>query len=104
MLVDEYHDVGPEQYELIAAIAGPWLDGDERLGLFAVGDDDQNVCAFSGASVRFIRRFKQDYGAGVVFRTDNYRSTGHIVVASNTVIEPAAERATDTAAGRFCEW
>lgn len=92
MLVDEYHDLGPEQYELIAAIAGPSLDRDERLGLFAVGDNDQNVYAFSGASVRFIRRFEQDYGAGVVFLTDNYRSTAHIVVASNTVIEPAAGR------------
>ena len=63
VLVNECLDVGLEQYELVAAIAGPSLeDGDERLGLFAVGDDDQNVYAFSGASVRCIRRFEQDYG------------------------------------------
>ena len=91
VLVDEHQDVGPEQYELIAAIAGRSLeDGDERLGLFTVRDDDQNVYAFSGASVRFIRRFEQDYGAGVAFLMDNYRSTAHIVVASNTFIEPDA--------------
>ena len=92
-------------YELVAAIAGRSLeDGDERLGLFAVADDDQNVYASSGASVRFIRRFEQDYGARIAFLTDNYRCTAYIVVASNTVIEPAAERATDAAAGKFCEW
>lgn len=88
VLVDEYQDVGPEQFELIAAIAGRSLeDGDEKLALFAVGDDDQNVYAFSGASVRFIRRFERDYGAGTVFLTGNYRSTAHIVAAANTVIE-----------------
>ena len=44
VLVDECLDVGPEQYELVAAIGGPSLeDDDERLGLSAVGDDDQNV-------------------------------------------------------------
>ena len=91
VLVDEHQDVGPEQYELIAAIAGRSLeDGDERLGLFTLRDDDQNVYAFSGASVRFIRRFEQDYGAGVAFLMDNYRSTAHIVVASSTFIEPDA--------------
>ena len=76
VLVDECLDVGPEQYELVAAIAGPSLeDGDERLGLFAV--DDQNVYAFSGASIRCIRRFEQDYGARIAFLTDNYRCTAY---------------------------
>ncbi len=65
-------------------------DGDEKLALFAVGDDDRNVYAFSGASVRFIRRFEQGHGAGIAFLTDNYRSTAHIVAASNTVIERTA--------------
>ena len=93
VLIDEYQDVGPEQYALVAAIAGRSVeDGDERLGLFAVGDDDQNVYAFSGASVRFIRRFEQDYGAGIAFLIDNYRSTAHIVAAANTVIERTAGR------------
>ena len=93
VLVDEYQDVGPEQFALIAAIAGRSLeDGDGRIGLFAVGDDDQNVYAFSGASVRFIRRFEQDYGAGIAFLTDNYRSTEHIVAAANGVIQRSAGR------------
>ena len=92
-LVDEYQDVGAEQYELIAALAGRTLaNEDDKLGLFAVGDDDQNIYAFAGASVRFIRRFEADYRAKPTFLTDNHRSTAHIVAAANAAIEPAAER------------
>ena len=93
ILVDEYQDVGPEQYELISALAGRTLaDEDDKLSLFAVGDDDQNIYAWAGASVRFIRRFEADYQVKTVFLTDNYRSTAHIVDAANAAIEPAAER------------
>ena len=64
ILVDEYQDVGPEQYDLISALAGRTLaNKDDKLSLFAVGDDDQNIYAFAGASVRFIRRFEEDYQA-----------------------------------------
>jgi len=50
ILVDEYQDIGPEEYALIAAVAGRSLDDpDQRLSLFAVGDDDQNIYAFTGA-------------------------------------------------------
>ncbi len=93
ILVDEYQDVGPEQYELIAALAGRTLDEDAgKLTLFAVGDDDQNIYAFNGASVEFIRRFEADYGAKPTYLTDNYRSTAHIVEAANTLIDPARNR------------
>ena len=64
ILVDEYQDIGPDQYELISALAGRTLEDDAgKLTLFAVGDDDQNIYAFNGASVEFIRRFEADYGA-----------------------------------------
>ena len=93
ILVDEYQDVGREQYELIAALAGRTLaDEDDKLSLFAVGDDDQNIYAFAGASVRFIRRFEADYQAERKFLKDNYRSTANIIAAANAAIEPAAER------------
>ena len=93
ILVDEYQDIGPDHYELISALAGRTLPGeDDKLSLFAVGDDDQNIYAFSGSSVEFIRRFEEDYGARPVFLTDNYRSTGHIISAANAVIEPARQR------------
>ena len=93
ILVDEYQDIGAEQYELISAIAGRTLqDPEAKLGLFAVGDDDQNIYAFDGASVEYIRRFEADYAAKPVFLTENYRSTAHIVAAANLVIAPARER------------
>ena len=93
ILVDEYQDVNAEQYDLISALAGRTLAEDAgKLTLFAVGDDDQNIYAFNGASVAFIRRFEKDYGPSPSFLTANYRSTGHVVAAANAVIAPAAER------------
>jgi ATP-dependent DNA helicase RecQ len=93
ILVDEYQDIGPEQYELISALAGRTRrDEEAKLTLFAVGDDDQNVYAFAGASVEFIRRFGQDYAARPTYLVENYRSTAHIIAAANAVIAPAAQR------------
>ena len=93
ILVDEYQDIGPEQYELISAVAGRTLKDDTaKLTVFAVGDDDQNIYAFNGASVEFIRRFEADYGPKPTYLTANYRSTGHIVAAANTMIEPGLKR------------
>ncbi|KDB05118.1 helicase [Defluviimonas sp. 20V17] len=93
ILVDEYQDIGPEEYALIAAVAGRSLeDPDLQLSLFAVGDDDQNIYAFAGASIRFIRQFEADYKARPEFLTENYRSSRHIIDAANSVIAPAAER------------
>ena len=90
ILVDEYQDVGPDEYDLISALAGRTLpDEHDKLSLFAVGDDDQNIYAFNGSSTEFIRRFEADYHARVSHLTDNYRSTGHIIAAANAVIEPA---------------
>ena len=93
ILVDEYQDIGADQYALISALAGRTLpDEDDKLSLFAVGDDDQNIYAFNGSSVEFIRRFEADYGAKPIFLTDNYRSTAHIIAAANAVIAPARQR------------
>ena len=93
ILVDEYQDINAGQYELISALAGRTLqEGDRKLNLFAVGDDDQNVYAFDGASVEFIRRFETDYTAKPVFLTDNYRSTAHIIAAANLIIDSAHDR------------
>ena len=93
ILVDEYQDIGPDQYELISALAGRTLEDEAgKLTLFAVGDDDQNIYAFNGASVAFIRRFEEDYGPKPSYLVGNYRSTGHIIAAANAVIEPARDR------------
>lgn len=93
ILVDEYQDIGSEEYALISAVAGRSLeDSDLRLSLFAVGDDDQNIYAFAGASVQFIRKFEEDYRARPVFLTENYRSSRNIIEAANAVIQTAQGR------------
>ena len=93
ILVDEYQDIGADQYELISALAGRTLkDEDRKLTLFAVGDDDQNIYAFNGASVEFIRRFEADYGPKPTYLIDNYRSTDHIIATANALITPARQR------------
>ncbi|HPE71368.1 MAG TPA: RecQ family ATP-dependent DNA helicase [Candidatus Competibacter sp.] len=93
ILVDEYQDIGSGQYELISALAGRTLqDEDGRLSLFAVGDDDQNIYAFDGASVEFIRRFETDYAAKSAFLIENYRSTTHIITVANLMIASARNR------------
>lgn len=86
ILVDEYQDIGPEQYELISAIAGRTRNEDDKINLMAVGDDDQNIYSFAGASVEFIARFEADYKAKPAFLIDNYRSTAHIITTANALI------------------
>jgi ATP-dependent DNA helicase RecQ len=93
ILVDEYQDIGSKEYALIAAVAGRTLeDADLKLSLFAVGDDDQNIYAFRGASVDYIRKFEEDYKAKPTFLVENYRSTASIIDASNHVISKAPGR------------
>lgn len=93
ILVDEYQDIGPEQYELISALAGRTrMEEQGKLSLLAVGDDDQNIYAFDGASVEFIRRFEADYAAKPVYLVENYRSTANIIEAANLLIAPAQRR------------
>ena len=93
ILVDEYQDIGAEEYRLISALAGRALEDESgKLTLLAVGDDDQNIYAFKGASVEYIRRFEADYSAKSAYLTGNYRSTKNIIAASNAVIEFAEER------------
>lgn len=87
ILVDEYQDIDKGQYDLISAIAGRTLvDQDAKLSLLAVGDDDQNIYSFRKANVEFIRRFQLDYAATSHYLVENYRSSAHIIAASNSLI------------------
>ncbi|OGR19923.1 MAG: hypothetical protein A2X81_02725 [Desulfobacterales bacterium GWB2_56_26] len=93
ILVDEYQDIDGEQYELVALLAGKQLEEvDRKLTILAVGDDDQNIYRFRGASVEFIRRFSADYEAATHYLIENYRSTGHIIAAANCLIAHNTER------------
>ena len=81
VLVDEYQDTNGIQYELMKLIAG-------EAGLFtAVGDDDQSIYGWRGATVDNLKRLPADYPAlRVIALEQNYRSTGSILAAANAVI------------------
>ena len=81
VLVDEYQDTNAIQYEMLKSLAG------ERACFTAVGDDDQSIYGWRGATIDNLRRLPQDYPAlKVVTLEQNYRSTGHILRAANMVI------------------
>ncbi len=93
LLVDEYQDINGEHYSLIGALAGRGLQSEhDRLSLMAVGDDDQNIYAFGGADVRYIRQFESDYQAQRFNLLENYRSSAHIIDCANQVIAPVQGR------------
>jgi len=93
ILVDEYQDVDAAQYEMVSLVAGKSREeGDGKMAILAVGDDDQNIYRFRGASVEFIRKFQQDYNAEVSYLIENYRSTANIIAAANCLIAPNADR------------
>ncbi len=93
IFVDEYQDVNAAQYALISALAGRQrADPTSKLSVMAVGDDDQNIYAFNGANVEFIRRFQADYDGAVTYLVENFRSTQHIISAANHVVQRCAQR------------
>ncbi|MGZ5130704.1 MAG: ATP-dependent helicase [Caldimonas sp.] len=81
VLVDEYQDTNGVQYELLKLIAGP-------AGLLtAVGDDDQSIYGWRGATLDNLKRLPADYPSlKVIALEQNYRSTGSILRAANAVI------------------
>ena len=93
ILVDEYQDMNELQYQLITALSGRTkADRSQKLTMFSVGDDDQNIYSYQGASTEYIQRFEQEYSARRNYLTENYRSTKSIISAANHAIEPAQDR------------
>src|SRR5690606_35203696 len=90
VLVDEYQDPNHAQYELVRALVGP--GGADGAGppaaeLCVVGDADQSIYAFRGATIRNILEFERDYpDARAILLEQNYRSTQNILTAANAVI------------------
>ena len=76
ILVDEYQDINEDQYRMIALLARKDEPEAEReVRLLAVGDDDQNIYAWNGSDVKFIRRFEEDYKPTTHRLLTNYRSS-----------------------------
>ena len=92
VLVDEYQDTNHAQYELVRELTAP-IDGVGAAELCVVGDADQSIYAFRGATIRNILEFERDYpDATTILLEQNYRSTQTILSAANAVIERNADR------------
>ena len=87
ILVDEYQDTNHAQYVLVRALVGDGSDGVTPAELTVVGDSDQSIYAFRGATIRNIEEFERDFtGARTILLEQNYRSTQNILSAANAVI------------------
>ena len=74
ILVDEYQDTNHAQYVLVRALVGDGTDGIEPAELTVVGDSDQSIYAFRGATIRNIEEFERDFaGARTILLEQNYR-------------------------------
>ncbi len=83
VLVDEYQDTNATQYELLKLLVG------ERARFTAVGDDDQSIYGWRGATLDNLKKLPVDYPAlKVIALEQNYRSTSAILRAANNVIGP----------------
>ena len=81
ILIDEFQDINQVQYDVIRMLAAP------ENNLFIVGDDDQSIYKFRGANIRNILDFEHEFpDAKVIKLEQNYRSTGNILNAANSVI------------------
>ncbi len=87
ILVDEYQDTNHAQYMLVKELTGSEGDGFPIAELCVVGDADQSIYGFRGATIRNIQQFEVDYPkAATVLLEQNYRSTQNILNAANAVI------------------
>ena len=87
VLVDEYQDTNHAQYILVKELVGTELEGTVPAELCVVGDADQSIYGFRGATIRNILQFELDYpNATTVLLEQNYRSTQNILNAANAVI------------------
>lgn len=86
ILVDEFQDINPIQYEVLRLLSAA------PHNLFAVGDDDQSIYGFRGSRPDLMKRFEKEYQAGRLLLDINYRCAGEIVRASAAVIEENRDR------------
>ena len=82
ILVDEFQDTNDVQYELVKALSS------KHNNIFVVGDEDQNIYSWRGASAQNIKRFLDDYQSVKLYKLEqNYRSTKNIIECANKIIK-----------------
>ena len=87
ILIDEFQDINPLQYKLVKLLAAP------ENNVFAVGDDDQSIYGFRGASPRLMFEFEKDFkGCKRILLDINYRSGEEIIACSSMLIAANKER------------
>ncbi len=86
IMVDEYQDTNPAQYQLLRLLAG------EHRNIMVVGDDDQSIYAFRGADIQNVNNFLKDFEAKVVRLEQNYRSFGNVINSANAIIKRNPDR------------
>ena len=87
LLVDEYQDTSVAQFRLVSLLTGP------EKNICVVGDDDQSIYRFRGATIENILNFERIYpGTKTIRLEQNYRSTSNILNAANCVIQHNTER------------
>ena len=98
ILIDEFQDISPAQFEVIELLTG------SNRNLFIVGDDDQSIYGFRGASPEIMLSFEQKFsGAARVLLSTNYRSSEAIVTLAGEVIRNNTMRfPKEIKAHRFC--
>jgi DNA helicase-2/ATP-dependent DNA helicase PcrA len=98
IMVDEYQDTNHAQYKLISLLAGRRAAGADFAGgnLCVVGDEDQSIYRFRGATIENILSFEEEFKAFTVKLEQNYRSTETILEAANAVIKNNTQRKNKT--------
>ncbi|GFI64975.1 putative ATP-dependent DNA helicase YjcD [Lachnospiraceae bacterium] len=86
ILIDEFQDINPVQYEAVKLLSA------SPHNIFAVGDDDQSIYGFRGSRPELMKRFREEFGAGMLLLDVNYRCRQEIVHASLRVIGENQER------------
>jgi DNA helicase-2/ATP-dependent DNA helicase PcrA len=93
--VDEFQDTNRLQYQWLKLLSGG------HNAIFAVGDDDQSIYTFRGASARNMFEFEREFAKGRVIKLEqNYRSQGNILDAANALIGPQQQSARQESVDR----
>ncbi|WP_373835206.1 UvrD-helicase domain-containing protein, partial [Bacteroides heparinolyticus] len=92
LVIDEAQDMNCHEFELIKAL----IEQNEEMRVIAVGDDDQNIYEFRGASSKYLEQFITEQKAKKVELIENYRSKANLVEFTNRFVEKTAHRLKET--------